>query len=244
VRDANNEPIRWIEGIAKDGVHRASWDLRLPPPNPINLTVPDFIPPWAGSPQGPLVAPGKYSVELYVMSNEKIALQGTKQEFTVKAVHKPGPSYNEVAAFQKKTSDLSLKVSSAGRQLGEANEKLRYIKAALTETASATPELFIKLTDLNKKLFNLRTTLYGDGIRQSKDESTAPSISSRVGGVIYGHWNTTELPTETQKRSIDLAQSGFDQYLKDAAGFFGELKTYELELEKASAPYTPGRQKE
>ena len=76
IRDENGEGIRWIEGKSSKGMHRVSWDLRLPPPNPINLTVPAFQPPWAGSPQGPLVAPGKYSVELFVMSNGNLESQG------------------------------------------------------------------------------------------------------------------------------------------------------------------------
>lgn len=244
VRDANNEPVRWIEGASQKGIYRTNWDLRLAPPNPINLTVPAFQPPWAGSPQGPLVAPGNYSVELFVMSNGNFTSQGKKQEFTVKAVHNPGASYNEVAAFQKKTSDLSRRVSSAGRQLGEAGEKLRYIKAALTNTTAATPELFNTLAALNNTLFDLRTALYGDGIRQSKDVNTSPSIGSRVGGVIYGHWDTTELPTETQKQSIELAQTGFDQYLKESTVFFDNLAAYEITIEKAGAPYTPGRKME
>ncbi len=244
VRDANNEPVRWIEGASKKGVHRVNWDLRLPPPDPINLTVPAFQPPWAGSPQGPLVAPGKYSAELFVLNNGNLQSQGAKQEFNVKAVHNPGANYNAVAAFQKKTSELSRRVSSAGRQLGEASEKLRYIKVALTNTSAATPELFNKLSELNKTLTDLQTKLYGDGIRQGKYMSTSPSIRSRVGEVIYGHWDTTELPTETQKRDIELAQSGFDQYLQDASTFFNDLAAYEIAIEKAGAPYTPGRKME
>jgi len=241
VRDENGEGIRWVEGMAKKGLHRVSWDLRLPPPNPINLTVPAFQPPWAGSPQGPLVAPGKYNVELFVMSKGKLESQGEKQEFNVKPVNATSGNYSEVAAFQKKTSELSRRTSSAGSQLSEAGDKLRHIKVALTMTPNASPEMFEQFAALNKSLSSLRTTLRGDRVRQNKDVSTSPSITGRIGGVIWGHWNTTELPTETQIRNIEVAQSGFDQYMKDASAFFNELATYELELEKAGAPYTPGR---
>jgi photosystem II stability/assembly factor-like uncharacterized protein len=244
VRDKNGEAIRWIEGVAKAGLHRASWDLRLPPPNPINLTVPAFQPPWVSDPEGPLVAPGKYSVELYVMNNGKLEPQGAKQEFNVKPVYPTSDNYGEMAAFKKKTSDLSRRASSAGRQLSEAGDKLRYIKAALTKTPNASPELFEQLTELNASIFGLRTVLLGDGIRQSKDESTSPSIMDRVYDVIYGHWNTTEQPTETQKRNIEIAQSEFEQYLQDASAFFNTLTDFEQKIEKAGAPYTPNRKME
>jgi photosystem II stability/assembly factor-like uncharacterized protein len=241
VRDQNGEPIRWIEGMAKAGLHRASWDLRLPPPNPINLTVPAFQPPWVSDQEGPLVAPGKYSVELFVMNNGKLEPQGTKQEFDVKPVHPVGDHYQEMAAFKKQTSELSRRTSSAASQLGEAGNKLRFIKAALAKSPNAAPDLFSELTALNASLFNLRTALMGDGIRQSKDESTSPSIMSRVGNVIYGHWSTTEQPTATHIRSIEIAQAEFEQYLKDASVFYDQMADFEMKLEKAGAPYTPNR---
>jgi len=241
VRNENGEGVRWIEGVARNGSHRISWDLRLPPPNPINLTIPAFQPPWAGSPQGPLVAPGKYSVELSILNNGKLELQGEMQEFQVKPVHSTNANYDQVATFQKKTSDLSRKTSSASRQLNEVDNKLRHIKVALAKTPSATPDLFEQFASLNKDLVHLKTTLQGDRIRQSKDVSTSPSIMGRIGGVIWGHWNTSELPTETQKRNIKIAQSEFDQYMQEAAVFFGKLDDYEQAIEKAGAPYTPGR---
>lgn len=241
VRDKNGEPIRWIEGMAKAGLHRASWDLRLSPPDPINLTVPAFQPPWVSDPEGPLVAPGKYSVELYVMNNGKLEPQGTKQEFNVKPVHPTSDNHEETAAFKKQTSDLSRRTSSAASQLSEAGNKLRFIKAALTTTPNATPDLFAQLVVLNTSLFNLRTALMGDGVLQSKDESDSPSIMNRVGSVIYGHWSTTEPPTATYRRDIEIAESEFDQYLKDASAFYNELADFELKLEKAGAPYTPNR---
>lgn len=241
VRNADGEPVRWLSGATSNGVHRASWDLRLPAPNPINLTVPDFQPPWAGTPQGPLVAPGKYSVEMYVMVDGKMEQQGVKQEFMVKPVHEPNADYASVGAFQLKTSQLSRKTSSAGRQLGEAGNKLRYIKAALANTSDVPAALYEKHAELNKRLFDLRTSLMGDWIRGGKDESTSPSIMSRIGSVMWGHWNTTQLPTEIQKQNIALAESEFDEYLKVASAYFNDLRAFEMEIEKAGAPYTPGR---
>jgi photosystem II stability/assembly factor-like uncharacterized protein len=241
VRDKDGAPIRWIEGASKTGLHRVSWDLRLPPPNPINLTVPDFQPPWVSDPEGPLVEPGKYSVELFVMNNGKLEPQGEQQEFEVKPVYPTSDNYGEMSAFKKQTHELSRRTSIAARQLGEAGEKLRYIKAALAKTPQASPELFAQWAELNASLFNLRTTLMGDGILQSKDESTSPSIMNWVGSVVYGHWSTTEAPTATYLRSIEIAQKEFDQYLKDASVFFDKMVEFEKDLEKAGAPYTPNR---
>lgn len=240
VKNDKGEPIRWIQGASGKGLHRVSWDLRLPAPSPINLTVPSFRPPWAGDPQGPLVAPGTYSVTLYVLHNGELEAQGEPQEFTVKPAFPDVPAYEDILAFAEETSELSRKVSAAGRQLGEAGEKLRFYRAAFTETPAIPVELFSVWNTLNKELSDLRIALNGDNVVRSKDESTPPSISSRVGNAT-GHWSTTEAPTTTQKRNLEIAVREFADYQPEAAAFFARLADFERKMEQAGAPYTPNR---
>lgn len=243
VKDADGNAIRWIKGTSKKGLHRANWDLKLPAPDPIELTEPEFRPPWAGDAEGPLVAPGKYTVELFIAHNGNLHSQGSSQGFTVKPVSNivAGTEFNVVADFQQKTSELSRKLSSAGRKLGEADNRLKYMKAALLETPKANLELFKRMNALDKKRTDLRALLYGDPIRQKFNEATAPSIQSRVGGVAYGHWETRQSPTETQKRSIEIAESDFEKFSGEFVSYLKEMETVEAALEAAGAPYTPGR---
>ena len=237
------EPVRWIKGSAKKGLHRVNWDLKLPPPDPINLAQPAFKPPWAGDPEGPLVAPGNYSVAFYIVHNGMLKAQSESQKFAVKPVPNTAPNadYNTIANFQAKTSELIRHISSAGRKLGEADNRLRYMKAAILETPKATPKLFADLDQLQKKLSELRLRLFGDPIRQSLNENASPSIRSRVGYVAYGHWGTTQNPTETQKQNIEIAQSDFSKFRGDLSTYFNALEAYEEALKTAGAPYTPGR---
>ena len=243
VRDEKGNPIRWIKGSATKGLHRTNWDLRLPPPDPINLSQPAFRPPWAGDAEGPLAAPGTYSVSLYLAHNGTLQAQGTAQTFTVKPVSNTGPDkdFKAIAEFQAKTSELSRQLSNAGRVLGEASNRLRHMKAALIETPKATPKLFADLNQLEQSLTELQKQLYGDRIRQGLNESTSPSIRSRVGHVTYGHWATTQNPTETFKRNIEIAEREFDKFRGDLSAYVNALETYEAALEAAGAPYTPGR---
>ncbi|MBO3698092.1 sialidase family protein [Roseivirga sp. E12] len=245
VRDASGASVRWIQGASGKGLHRTTWDLRLPASNPINLSQPGFRPPWAGTPQGPLVAPGKYSVELFVLNNGSLESQGAPQEFMVKAAPNAssGADYQAVAAFQRRGNVLSRQMSNTNSRLGEAAQKLRFIRAALPKTPRVTPAMFETLKALNSSLADLRKSLNGDPIPSSKNESTSPSIRSRMGTAIGGHGATTQLPTETQKRDLGIAEEGFTQFLKEAENFFAALTAYEAELEKAGAPFTPGRKK-
>ncbi len=244
VRNERGEAVRWIEGPSQKGLHRVNWDLKLSAPDPISLTEPEFKPPWVGSAEGPLAAPGKYNAELFIVHNGSLQSQGNAQNFMVKPVHNSGVDFNTVAVFQKKTSDLSKQIYNVNQKLVEASEKLTYIKAALLQTPKATAQHFETFNELNKNLSNLRMTLTGDRIRGGMNESTTPSIMSRVGNVAYGHWSTSQLPTETQKRDIQIAEADFEKFQESAAGFFNDLSTFESVLEKAGAPWTPGRKLE
>jgi len=125
--------------------------------------------------------------------------------------------------------------------LGEAGNRLRYMKAAILETPKATPKLFAELNQLELQLYELRKRLYGDPIRRSLNENTSPSIQSRVGHVAYGHWATTQNPTETFKRNIEIAETDFSKFRLDLKAYNKVLETYEAALEAVGAPYTPGR---
>ncbi len=243
VSDEQNNPIRWIKAANKKGLHRTSWDLKLPAPNPINFSQPAFKPPWVGDPQGPLVAPGNYNVSLYMAHNGKLQSQGSSQTLTVKPVSSSTNTDDFVTAtaFQAKTSELSRQVSSAGRKLSEAANRIKHMKAALLQTPQVSEELFANLAQLEQELTELRKRLNGDSVRQSLNENTTPSIRSRVGVVAYGHWRTTQKPTTTQQRNIEIAAAEFTQFKKDLAVYYTALASYEATLDAAGAPYTPGR---
>ena len=243
VRDGAGEPLRWLEGNASQGLHRTNWDLRLPPPDPINLVEPDFKPPWIGDALGPLAAPGTYSVELYVYHNGALESQGASREFVVKPVSTApeGTDFEAVAAFQKKTSELYRQASAANKQLDEAKESLRHMKAALTKTSNATPELFDRLEQLEDELSDLRMRLTGNTTRRSMNEATVPSIMSRLSYVKNGHWETRQMPTDTQRRNIAIAEERMNKLSTDLDDFYHALAEYEKSMEDAGAPWTPGR---
>ena len=147
VRDETGNPIRWIEGASTKGLQRTSWDLRLPAPDPINLTVPAFKPPWASDPAGPLTAPGKYTVELFIGHNGNLKSQASPQAFTVKPTpgSVSGTDFQAVADFQQRTSALVRETSSAGRKMSEAGERLRHIGAAFEANPKGNKRTFCRM---------------------------------------------------------------------------------------------------
>jgi photosystem II stability/assembly factor-like uncharacterized protein len=244
VRNDRGEPVRWVTGPAQAGLHRVSWDLRGPAPNPVDLSTPGFTPPWATPPKGPLVAPGRYQVEMLMVSSEGVRLLGAPQGFEVKPVPTipPGTDLVAVAAFQHETSDLMRRIAGAGGEIGEVRRRLRHMRAALLETPGADPELFSRMDALEASLAGMQVRLSGDPARQQLDESTSPSIRGRVSQVVSGHWDTRQTPTGTQRESVAIAAAAFEGLRAELSELVdGDLVRLEADLSAAGAPWTPGQ---
>ena len=154
----------------------------------------------------------------------------------------PGTDFAAVADFQYRVSELAKEMAGVGSEMGRMAERLRHMGAALVLTPKAGEELFTRLEEMDQRLAEMRLRFSGDPIRGRWNEASAPSIQGRVGSVQYGHWNTRQDPTETQKTNIEIAEREF-------AGFLGEFTTLlnvdlvrlENDLAAAGAPWTPGR---
>jgi len=238
VSDSDNNPVRWIPANAKKGTHRVSWDLRLPAPDAIDLTTPEFIPPWAGSPEGPLAAPGLYWAELFALSGERMVPLGKAQSFNVKPVRAAldGVDYAEIAAYQQKASALMREVVNAGEELKRTQDLLRHMKAAAVRAPQAVPSLFARLDAFGVELSRLQTRLSGDRVRGGLNESLAPAIEGRA----YNAANssiTTQDATVTQKADFEIAEKDFLVFAAELEALLsGQLAQLEADLTAAGAP--------
>ncbi len=179
-----------------------------------------------------------------LISSEGVQTIGSPQQFAVRPVPTapPGTDFQVLTAFQQETSELSRRVQSAGEEMGRARERLRFMRAALIETPRADPALFARLDALGVSLERLRTRLSGDRVRGQLNESTVPSIGSRVGRVAGGHRNTRQMPTATQRRNIEIASNEFVSLKQELSTLIEtDLAQLESDLEAAGAPWTPGR---
>ena len=125
VRNGAGEVVRRLEGPAGKGLNRAVWDLRLSPPQPVNLSPPREYLPWESPPFGPLAGPGTFTVELARWTGGEMTPLADPTPFEVELL--PGLEaidWQEVAAFQMETHDLIRRAMGAGRQLGEAGRRV------------------------------------------------------------------------------------------------------------------------
>ena len=246
VRDSDGQAVRRLRGPASAGLHRVAWDLRLPAPDPVNLQPVTFRPPWVEDPKGPLAAPGAYTVELALrQADGQVTSLAGPQSFEVKSVpgHSLGaPDAQKVAAFQDATRQLMRRVHGAAGDLGQAEARLRHLEEALHVTPNAADDLFPRFRTLKDTLNRLSTRLSGDRVRRGLSEPVSPSVMGRIFQLKFGHWDTRQEPTATQRRGLELAMSEFEELRQDLSRFLDEdLATFEAALEAAGAPWTPGR---
>jgi photosystem II stability/assembly factor-like uncharacterized protein len=242
VEDASGDPVRWLEAPARAGVHRIAWDLRRPAPDPVDLSSGGFRPPWVTDPVGPMVAPGTYSVRMLLVTSDAVTELGDTRSFEVVPVPTApvGTDFVAVADFQHRTSELSRRSGAASRELERVREQLRAMGAALVRTPTADPALRGRMDALDTELAALSLRLDGDPIRGSLNESSVPTISNRIGNVVGGHWSTRMMPTDTQRRNIEIAEADLVDLERDLDGLIeGELAALERALVQAGAPWTP-----
>jgi hypothetical protein len=237
IKNANGKPVRWLKAKNEKGTHRLAWDLRYPAPAAVDLTTPEFLPPWAGAPIGPLVPPGEYSAQLYAISSGEARTLSDSQAFTVKPVREPlnGVDYAEVARYQRDTADLVLRVEDADQRLGHAEEILRHMQAAAEAAHGAEPSLFVRLDNMAAQLKTLNTRLRGDPVREGLDEARSPSISSRS-RYAANTWETTHMATATQRANFEIAKQDLALFMRDLESAEQGIEDLETQLEAAGAP--------
>ena len=238
VSDSQDNPVRWIEASAEKGTHRVSWDLRLPAPDAIDLTTPEFVPPWADTSLGPLAAPGAYSARLFALSGGEVLPLGEAQGFKVKPVRAAadGIDYAEVADYKKQTSALLREVANAREELSRTEDLLTHMKAAAVRAPQAAPSLFARLDAFGVELSKLGTRLSGDSVRGRLNETSAPSIGGRAFNAANTQ-GTTRTATATQKADFEIAKRDFAAFAADLDALLtNQLAQLETDLSAAGAP--------
>lgn len=239
IQDQEGETVRWLKANAQQGLHRLTWDLRLPNADPINLTPPSFVPPWAGNSVGPLVAPGTYQATLTLVSKDGARQLGKPQSFKVKPMPfaDPAVDYAAVAAFQQETRQWLRHISVAGEEVRKLNGLLRRMRAAFVMAPRADASLLAKMDTFGLNLGKVEELLYGDPARGRLLESRSPALSSRIYQIAYGHWGTIQAPTQTHLANLDIVKKDFGAVGQQLSKLINvDLPQIEKALVEAGAP--------
>jgi photosystem II stability/assembly factor-like uncharacterized protein len=243
VSDEAGNVIRRVTGSPKAGFHRVAWDLRYPPPSPIELKEPEidvFSPP----PPGPLAAPGKYNVRLTKRIDGVETAVGDPQTFTVVPLYLSIMQEGDRAAvldFQKKAALLQRAVMGAAKVTSESLTRIQYIRQALDQIAGPDPKLIAQVNAIDTTLHDLDDQINGDPVLKSHNEPSPPSLLDRVNTSVNA-FTTTGGPTATHREALDIAQKDAAQVLDRLHKLIEvDLASVEKQMNALGAPWTPGR---
>ncbi|MDX1501921.1 MAG: glycosyl hydrolase, partial [Thermoanaerobaculia bacterium] len=132
VRDADGQVVRRFTGPAGAGLHRVTWDLRYPPPDPASLT-PPVRHAFSSDPMGPMVAPGSYTVSLSSWHRGAMTELAGPVPLEVEAtgtVTLPAPDRAAALAFERQAAELQRRVMGAGRLANELDDRIAHLRKA------------------------------------------------------------------------------------------------------------------
>jgi photosystem II stability/assembly factor-like uncharacterized protein len=246
VRDSFGRVVRKVSGDVGKGFHRVAWDLRLPAATPARL--PDDTvekDPWDAPDRGPLAVPGNYLVQLSKRVGGAETTLGEPQSFKVTPLGLATLENKDKAAqldFQQKVARLQRAVLAADEVVGDVKGRIKLIKVALNDAPAASGGLQGWVRELDKRLTEIDIALSGDGEVAKRNEPTPPGIIERVERIVWASWGATAAPTRTQRDGYDIAADEFAEVLPKLKTLVEtDLRQLEESMEKAQAPYTPGR---
>ncbi|MEM9172862.1 MAG: glycosyl hydrolase [Pseudomonadota bacterium] len=244
VRDAAGNVVRHVKANSGKGLHRTAWDMRLPPPDPVNLQDSGERPYWQQPPAGPMVLPGDYTARLAVLRDGMLQETGEAQTITLKSL----PASPEITsdrralqAFQIQVADLQRAVAGSVRAIGEIDNRLAHLREALVSTPAAGQAERDQLNALTSRLADLSVAINGDRTVASRNEPTPLSIASRVGGLYSSLVFSQSAAGGNYTDSYAIAAQEFAVALRNLNAVATEAAALEATLDVQGAPWTPGR---
>jgi len=244
ISDKDDNVVKRITQKPKKGINRVKWDLRYNPKDAISLRKPSFYNPFAGISQGPLVAPGTYTVQMAKSIGGKLSMVGESTSFNIKALNNtvmPAKDKEAKTAFQRDVAELSRAMDGAAGAVSEIKDKMKYIAKAVELIESPSESIVQKMHEINNDIKDIELKMYGDRLKARLDMKQPLTPYGRMGWIGYEQSNSTAAPTKTHQKGYRIAKAEFEPILGDIKSTLSKLKGLEDTLEDADAPYTPGR---
>ncbi|MBK8737975.1 MAG: glycosyl hydrolase [Saprospiraceae bacterium] len=245
IKDESGQVIRHIKLDAKKGFNRVNWDLRSNLKSPINSRRkpnPDEL--FGEFEVGHLVMPGMYAAQISKFQDGVISLISDKVNFNCKLLTQGKNQTKDMAEnvrFYKQIAESSRELGVLNNLFLNTQNEIKMARNVVLDIPGSSKEIIEQLSQLNKKENVLLLKLFGDGTRRSREFETEPSLNDRLGNIEYGVWNNTcEIP-KMYKDSYAIATKQLEEVKKLMQELRNDMDRIHSSLEKAKAPYSPGR---
>ena len=243
IKDSTDNVVRRVTVPHEKGLHRVSWDLRYPPPHPIELEKDSFRAPWQDEQSGPLVLPGQYSMALEAHVGNMHRQLLPSRSFTVRELKLSPEATRDrqsLLTFQRQTAELYRRVSAAVGIAGEFESRLDSLDLALLNTPVEGDGFHRSLQDLRSGLVDINVLLVGDQTIRSRREAVPWSLQRRAGSLL-GNWQNQSPATGTDLKAYEIASAEYKVVSDKIRQLNNRLSELEGEMNARGAPWTSGR---
>ncbi len=244
VADAGGEVVRTFKRPVTAGVQRLVWDFRTSPVGPVSLDGPGEYVPWEEPERGYMVPPGEYTVTMHRFDDGELRQLGEARTVTCRPLHDRNLSdadRSTLDEFNRKVASLGRAISAADAHRTRLEERLPYLERAALSAPSPDARWLAELSRLERTLAEIDVRLNGDPVLARFEGQGRTSLKDRTDLIVSALWATTSAPTGTYERAYREANDGFGEVLAELERADAGVRSLEDDLERAGAPYTPGR---
>ncbi|MCB2196789.1 MAG: glycosyl hydrolase [Bacteroidetes bacterium] len=246
IKDEDGYVVKKINKKPSKGVNRVTWDLKYAGTLPVNLSDDEFDP-FKDDRGFWLVMPGKYKVSVSVYEKGEIKPLMDEKEFNVVALENttlPAKDRNAMVQFQRDVAEMIRVMYGTMDYNEELIEKVNYLKQAIVLTPGADSELLVEAEKIEKRLEDIQFIFEGSTPKAS-DEEIPPRqvpLANRLQYIIWGQSSSTSDITSTSKMAYEIVQEELPNLINQLEQIATvDIKNLEQAIEKAKAPWTPGR---
>lgn len=246
ISDSAGKVIRRLDVPRSEGMHRVTWNLRYPDTSPATFAAPQRAP-WDLDVSGIMAPPGTYTASLSKVVDGVEEALGAPAKFEVTDLNlatlaAKDAQRREKFDFELRAADLQRAAEGALRLADDAQNRLSLMQRAASDTPGLDGAVFKDLEAMRRRILDIQIALRGDPTLGRRAEPEPPTILGRIGNTTGSLLTSTQPPTGTQREQLAIAADEFDKALAALRQIAAaDLPALEARLEKAGAPWTPGR---
>lgn len=245
IRDERGDIVRKLYQEPKKGINRINWRLRYDLPVNRMDEKPTFKP-AQNNPDGMMVVPGKYIVELAMNHNGTEKQLAGPVSFEAKVLNNttlPAPNRLIMTQFHLQAAQMRKNLDATQKYWGELNRRVENVRQTIHYAYKADAKLAEKARELAMQLKDIDFALNGTSPKASFEEVPPEPVSLdyRMDVILSGTWSSTSAPTRTMRTNYEILRDELPSVIEQLNVVNNELKKIESELDKLGAPLTPGR---
>ncbi len=237
IKDRKGKMINRVSGKSTKGFHRVSWNLRYASKNGIALGK-------AGSQDGFLAPPGKYTATLFKKIDGIISELSGPQSFEVIPLRDgalPRIAQEKTAAFRVEVESFQQDLTASNLVLQRSLKKLAAMQTAMGRSTVRDASIDQRIHEIKEQLLDLDQAMHGNKAKTEVGQHTDPTPGSRAQQG-FGALRTTYGPTPAHQAQLAIGQKQLNHIKAQLKPLVDEvIPALEVSLRAAGAPWIEGQ---